>query len=89
MLIETKLAILNSGFLLVTEVAKLAGFSSTNRSLQPNKWKRNHKILAIQQGERDYWYLYGPDPGDFCLRKQMAEVLKAFSNAKDSWGLTF
>ena len=51
MLIEAKTAILNSGdFLPATEVARLAGFSSTNLSVQPNKWKRNREIFAIQHG---------------------------------------
>jgi hypothetical protein len=31
-------------------VALLAGFSATNLSVQPNKWKRNREIFAIQHG---------------------------------------
>lgn len=47
MLIEAKTAILNGGdFLPATEVAKLAGFSASNLSVQPNKWKRNREIFA-------------------------------------------
>src|ERR1700691_1084723 len=39
MLIDAKTAILDSGeFLPASEVAKLAGFSTTNPSVQPNKW---------------------------------------------------
>jgi hypothetical protein len=90
MLIEAKTAILNSGdFLPATEVAKLAGFSSTNLSVQPNKWKRNREIFAIQHGREDYLPLYGLDPGDHRPRKQMAEILRIFGDAKDGWGLAF
>ena len=64
MLIEAKTAILNSGdFLPATEVAKLAGFSSSNLSVQPNKWKRSREIFAIQHGREDYLPLYGLEPG--------------------------
>jgi hypothetical protein len=90
MLIEAKAAILNSSdFLPATEVAKLAGFSSTNLSVQPNKWKRNREIFAIQHGREDYMPLYGLDPGDHRPRNEMAEILKVFGDAKDGWGLAF
>lgn len=90
MLIEAKTAILNSGdFLPATEVAKLAGFSASNLSVQPNKWKRNREIFAIQHGREDFLPLYGLDPGDHRPRKEMAEVLNIFGDAKDGWGLAF
>jgi hypothetical protein len=90
MLIEAKTAILNSGdFLPATEVAKLAGFSASNLSVQPNKWKRSREIFAIQHGREDYLPLYGLDPGDHRPRKEMAEILQIFGEAKDGWGLAF
>jgi len=90
MLIEAKTTILNSGdFLPATEVAKLAGFSVSNLSVQPSKWKRNREIFAIQHGREDYLPLYGLDPGDHRPRKEMAEILKIFGDAKDGWGLAF
>jgi hypothetical protein len=90
MLIEAKTAILNSGdFLPATEVAKLAGFSASNLSVQPNKWKRNREIFAIQHGREDYLPLYGLDPSDHRPRKEMAEILDIFGNAKDGWSLAF
>jgi hypothetical protein len=89
-LIEAKTAILNSGdFLPATEVAKLAGFSSTNLSVQPNEWKRNREIFVIQHGRQDYLPLYGLDPGCHRPRKEMAKILKVFGDAKDGWGLAF
>ena len=90
MLIEAKTSILNSGdFLPATEVAKLAGFSASNLSVQPNKWKRNREIFAIQHGREDYLPLYGLDPGDHRPRKEMAEILNIFGDSKDGWSLSF
>ena len=90
MLIDAKTAILNSpDFLPATEVAKLAGFSATNPSVQPNKWKRNRGIFAIQHGRDDYFPLYALNPDDHRPRKQMAEILRVFGDAKDGWGLAF
>jgi hypothetical protein len=90
MLIEAKTAILNSGdFLPATEVAKLAGFSSTNLSVQPNKWKRSREIFAIQHGREDYLPLYALNQADHRPRREMAEILDVFGDAKDGWGLAF
>ena len=90
MLIEAKTAILNSGdFLPATEVAKLAGFSASNLSVQPNKWKRNREIFAIQHGREDFLPLYGLDTRDHRPRKEMGEILNIFGDAKDGWGLAF
>src|SRR3954453_7360030 len=90
LLIEAKTAILNSGdFLPATEVAKLAGFSASNLSVQPTKWKRNREIFGIQHGREDCLPLYGLDPGDHRPRKEMAEILNVFGDAKDGWGLAF
>jgi hypothetical protein len=89
-LIDAKTAILNSpDFLPAAEVAKLAGFSATNPSVQPNKWKRNRDIFAIQHGRDDYFPLYALNPDDHRPRKQMAEILRIFAAAKDGWGLAF
>jgi superoxide dismutase, Fe-Mn family len=83
MVVEAKTTILNSGDSLpATEVAKLAGFSASNLSVEPNMWKRNREIFAIQHGREDYLPLYGLDPGDHCPRKEMAEILKIFGDAK-------
>jgi hypothetical protein len=54
MILEAKTAILNSGdFLSANEVAKLAGVSAVNPTLQPNKWERDQDIFAIRQGRED------------------------------------
>ena len=90
MVLEAKTAILNSGdFLPASEVAKLAGFSTVNPPVQPNKWKRKRDIFAIQYGNEDYFPLYALNPDDHRPRKQMAEILCIFGEAKDGWGLAF
>ena len=83
MLVEDKTAIPNSGdFLPATEVARLAGFSSTNLSVQPNKWKRNREIFAIQHRREDYLPLYGLNLGNHRPRKEIAEILNIFLRRK-------
>ena len=90
MLIDAKTAILNSGdFVPASDVAKIAGFSATNPSVQPNKWKRNRDIFAIPHGRDDLFPLYALNPHDHRPRKQMAEILHIFGNVKDGWGLAF
>jgi hypothetical protein len=90
MLIDAKTTILNSGdFLPASEMAKLAGFSASNPSVQPNKWKRNRDIFAIQHGRDDLFPVYALNPDDYRPRKQMAEILRVFGDAKDGWGLAF
>ena len=90
MILEAKTAILNSGdFLPANEVAKLAGVSAVNPTLQPNKWKRDQDIFAIRHGREDYFPLYALNPDDHQPRKQMAEILRIFGDAKDGWGLAF
>ena len=85
MLVEDKTAILNSGdFLPATEVARLAGFSSTNLSVQPNKWKRNREIFAIQHRREDCLPLYGLNLGNHRPRKEIAEILNIFLKKEDA-----
>jgi hypothetical protein len=87
-LIEAKSEILKSGyFLAAIEVAKLTGFSKSN--VEWNRWKENREIFAIQHGREDYLPLYGLDPADHRPRKEMAEILKVFGDAKDGWALAF
>lgn len=90
MLIDARTAILNTGdFVPASEVAKIAGFSATNPSVQPNKWKRNRDIFAIHHGRDDLFPLYALNPDDHRPRRQMAEILHIFGDAKDGWGLAF
>jgi hypothetical protein len=90
MLIEAKTTILNSGdFLRATEIAKLAGPRKSNLSVQPNKWKRNREIFAIRHGREDYLRFMVSIREIIFPIKEMAEILRAFGDAGDGWGLAF
>jgi hypothetical protein len=65
MLIAARSSILQSGdFITPKEVSKLAGYSETNPSVYPNKWKRSGKIFAIQSEGKDYFPFYALDPNN-------------------------
>jgi hypothetical protein len=91
MLIDARSTILKSGdFIPAGEVSQLAGYSQTNPSVQPNKWKRNRAVFAIEHKGDDFFPLYALNPDDnYRPRKEVAEVLSIFGDSKDGWGLAF
>ena len=91
MLIRAKTEVLNSGDLVTSaEIAKMAGFSDTNASSSPNRWKQDKKIFALTHGGVDYYPAYALDPDQgYRPRKAIAEVLKVFDGSKSGWGLAF
>lgn len=91
MLIDAKSTILKSGdFISAGQVSKLAGYSRTNPSVQPNKWKRNRAIFAIEHKGDDFFPLYALNPDDsYRPRKDVAEILAIFGDSKDGWCLAF
>jgi len=91
MLIDARSTILKSGdFIPAGEVSQLAGYSRTNPSVQPNKWKRNRAIFAIEHKGDDFFPLYGLNPDDnYRPRKEVAEILNIFGDSKDGWGVAF
>lgn len=75
-------------WLTAPQVAELAGFSASNPSAQPNKWKRDGAIFALRHHGVDYFPGYGLDPSaGYRPRKAMTEVLRAFDGSKDGWAL--
>ncbi len=91
MMADAKSRILQSGdFLPAGEVAKLAGYSDKNPSAQPNKWKKDGVIFAIQHKGVDYFPLYALDPDEnYRPYKAIAEILRVFGEAKTGWGIAF
>ena len=91
MLVDAKSKILESGdFLPAGEIAKLAGYSKKNPSAQPNKWKKDGAIFAIQHKGADYFPLYALDPDEnYRPYKAVAEILGIFGEAKTGWGTAF
>ncbi|MFT8953345.1 MAG: hypothetical protein ABF979_13860 [Gluconobacter sp.] len=84
-------AVLDTGdWIPATKVAELAQFSAHNPSSQPNKWKRNKKIFAINEQGVDYFPLFAlePDSG-FRPVEAVSEVISVFDGRKDSWGMAY
>ena len=91
MLARARTAVIKDGNWLTTaQIADLAGFSTSNPSAQPNKWKRDRLIFAIRHHGIDYFPGYGLDPNTgYRPLKTMARVLEIFGESKDSWGLAY
>jgi hypothetical protein len=88
---EARKAVLDSGdWLTAAHVAKMAGFSSTNPSAQPNKWKRKGLIFVLRHAGNDYYPAYGLDPRTgYRPFAALAKILKVFGATKDDWGLAY
>lgn len=91
MLVRARTAVIGSGdWMTAAEIASVAGFSASNPSTQPNKWKREGAIFAIRHNGIDYFPSYGLDAGaGYRPRKAMAQVIKTFGDSKDGWGLSY
>lgn len=91
MLARARTAVIASGdWMTAAEIAKVAGFSKSNPSSQPNKWKREGVIFAISHNGVDYFPSYGLDPkAGYRPLKPMAKVIEIFREAKDSWGMSY
>ncbi|MBD2835541.1 hypothetical protein ID144_00630 [Pseudomonas sp. JM0905a] len=91
MVARARKAVLESGdWLSAAEASRLCGYSGKNLSAQPNKWKREGKIFAIQHHGNDYFPAYGLDPHQgYRPLKTMTDVLKVFGDTKDNWGLAY
>lgn len=91
MLIEAKSHVLASGdFLPAGKIAELAGYSDKNPSAQPNRWKKEGAIFAIQHKGADYFPVYALNPNqNYRPYKTVAEILRVFGETKTGWGLAF
>lgn len=91
MLARARTAVLEEGNWLTTQqIALLAGFSASNPSAQPNKWKRDRLTFAIRHRGIDYFPDYGLDPDTgYRPLKAMAGVIEVFGESKDGWGLAY
>lgn len=97
MLVEARMTaharseVLASGdWLTAAQVAALAGFSTSNLSAQPNKWKKDGQIFAIRHQGLDYFPAYGLDAeARYRPLKPLALILAVFGAAKDGWGMAY
>ena len=88
---EARKGVLDSGdWLTAAQVAELAGFSPSNPSAQPNKWKRERAIFALRHHGVDYFPGYALDPAaGYRPLRELALVLAVFKEKKDDWGLAY
>ncbi|MDI4233097.1 hypothetical protein OZ411_09770 [Bradyrhizobium sp. Arg237L] len=88
---EARRAVLESGdWLTAAQIAEIAGFSASNPSAQPNKWKRDGQIFAVRHRGVDYFPGYALHPStDYRPAKGFAQVLAVFGERKDDWGLAY
>ncbi|CAD7717312.1 hypothetical protein LMG31884_25470 [Xanthomonas hydrangeae] len=82
-------AIEATDWLTAAQIAEVAELSQTNPSAQPNKWKRDGLIFAVQQeAGKDLFPRYALDSGNkYRPVKALAQVLKVFAGKKGPWGL--
>jgi hypothetical protein len=88
---DARKSVLESGdWLTAAQVAKVAGFSASNPSAQPNKWKKEGQVFAIRHRGIDYFPSYALDPAaDYRPTKALAKVLAVFRGHKNDWGVAF
>ncbi|BCQ29008.1 hypothetical protein NK8_71980 (plasmid) [Caballeronia sp. NK8] len=79
-----------SDWLTAAQIAQLAELSGSNPSQQPNRWKHDGMVFAVDINGKDHFPAYGLDPDrKYRPRRAMTDVLKAFGNSKDGWALAF
>lgn len=88
---EARKSVIETGeWMTAAQIAEIAGFSTTNPSAQPNKWKREGQIFAIHHRGTDYFPGYALDAStDYRPSKGLARALKVFRGKKDDWGLAY
>jgi len=91
MQVRARKAVLESGdWLTAAHIAQLADLSTRDPSAQPNKWKKQGAIFAINHGGIDYFPAYGLDrDAGFRPLKALAEVIEVFAGHKDGWGMAY
>jgi hypothetical protein len=88
---EARKRVIETGeWMTAAQIAEMAGYSSSNPSAQPNKWKRDGQIFAIHHRGTDYFPGYAFDAStDYRPAKGLARVLEVFRGNKDDWGLAY
>jgi hypothetical protein len=77
-------------WLSAAKISEMAGFSRSNKSAQPNKWKKEGLIFAINHRGNDYYPEYGLNSEDnYRPIKAMAQVIEIFGDTKDAWGMAY
>lgn len=79
-----------SDWLTAAQVATLAGFSDSNLSAQPSKWRRESNIFTVRLDGTEYFPGYGLDR-DHGYRplKALKKIIELFKGHKEGWGLAY
>ncbi len=88
---EARKAVLEGDdWLTAVQIAEMAGFSASNPSAQPNKWRKDGQIFTVRHRGVDYFPGYALDPSTaYRPAKGLARVLGVFRGRKDDWGLAY
>lgn len=91
MLARARTAVLKTrDWMTAPQIAEVGGFSATNPSVQPGKWKRAGAIFAIRHNGVDYYPAFGLDPSKgYRPLKSMAAVIQVLGTMKDGWGMAY
>ena len=77
-------------WLTAAEAAELAGFSKTNPSAGPGRWKKQGLIFTITHDGTEYFPAYGLDPKtQYRPRPILAELIAMLSSMEDGWDLAY
>ena len=80
----------NADWLTAAQVSELAGFSVSNPSAQPSKWKKDRRIFAVSLKGVDYFPGYGLDKDSgYTPIKHLKEIIEIFKDSKDAWGMAY
>jgi hypothetical protein len=91
MIAEARKAVLEGGdWVTSAQIAEMAGFSASNPSAQPNKWKKEGLIFAVRHRGVDYFPGYALDStAGYRPIKALSRVLSLFRGNKDEWALAY
>jgi len=91
MVAEARADVFRSGeWLTAAQLASIAGFSPTNPSAQPNKWKKDGLLFAVRHEGSDYFPRYALDAhAGYRPTKGLSKVVAAFRGHKDDWGMAY
>ena len=90
MLAQAKEGILEShDFAKASEIAKALGFSKTNPSSQPNRWKKAGLIFAVSYKRTDFYPLYALDLTERAKPLPVMQTILNILREKDDWQKAF
>ena len=80
----------SASWMTAAEVANAAGFSVTNPSAQPNRWKNEGRIFAVRHHGVDYFPGYALDArAGYLPLRGLAKILAIFDGRRNSWGMAY